>query len=332
MKKYFSLLASVLCLAMIACGETKPTPEPTPKPTPEPTTEDPNTNPGTNTDPGNDDPVAVTSISLTQRTSELWVGDRLLLKATVKPDDAEDKTVTWETSDASVASIEPMPDRENSIIVTAVAEGHATVTAKAGDITASCQITVHPVSQPYVFSVSPTWLELPQEGGPFVITVKCTGAYHIKSMPEWVEELSVEDQKHTFQASANESFDGRTGDIVFCDNMGIWLSVRVDQAALETPPSLPFEIDPRQVEMPAEGGEFQVSVQCDGEYHLSSMPEWVTEVSVEGRVHTFSVAANPDTEPRSGVMVFCDEVGTCLPCMVKQSGSEPAAGPRPQAR
>ena len=311
MKKYFSLLASVLCLAMAACGGKDPTPEPDPEPGPGPGPEPPT-------------PVVVTSVNLSQRTSELWVGDRLLLSATVKPDNAEDKTVTWESSNPSVASIEPMPDRENSIIVTALSEGDATVTAKAGAITASCQITVHPVETPYVFSLDPTSVELPQEGGTFVVTVTCTGAYHLQSHPDWMEEVSVEDKKHTFQASANESFDGRSGVIVFCDEVGTCLPVQVMQAALETPPDIPFSIDPTQVEVPAEGGEFKVTVYCSGGYHLNSMPEWVSEVSVEGQVHTFSVGANPGTEARSGVMVFCDDIGTCLPCMVKQPGNEPA--------
>ena len=50
----------------------------------------------------------------------------MTLTATVSPDDATDKTVTWTTSDASVATVADG-------IVSAVAAGTATITAKSTD-------------------------------------------------------------------------------------------------------------------------------------------------------------------------------------------------------
>ena len=312
MKKLFYLLASVLCLAMLACGEKKPV-------------DDPGTDPGT--DPGKDPvtPVAVTAVNLSQRTAELWVGDRLRLGATVKPDNAADKTVSWATSDSALASIEEIESGANdaAIIVTSLAAGDVTITAKAGDITASCQITIHPVeTPPYVFSLDPTSVTLPAEGGEFTITVTCTGGYHMQSAPEWIISASADGNKYTFTAGANEATEERKGVIVFCDDVGTCLPVQVKQeAAEEKPYDGPFTLSPTQVEIPAEGGEFQVEVLCSGGYHVNSMPEWVSEVSVTKRVHTFSVGANESTEERKGVLVFCDDVGTCLPCMVKQAGN-----------
>lgn len=220
MRKLF-FLASVLCLALAACGGNKPTPEPDPDPKPGPGPEPPV-------------PVAVTAVNLSQRSAELWVGDRLLLTATVKPDDADDKSVKWSSSNTEVGALEAIPDKDYSIIVTAVAEGEVTVSAKAGDITASCQITVHPVEvPPYVFSLEPTSVELPAAGGEFVITVTCTADYHMQSTPDWITEVSVDDKKHTFSASANESVDARNGVIVFCDNIGTCLPCMVKQSGNE---------------------------------------------------------------------------------------------------
>ena len=79
--------------------------------------------------------VDVSSINLDKTSASLKVGETVTLTATVKPDDATDKTVTWSTSDASVATIADG-------VITAIKLGSATITAKAGDKKATCSITV----------------------------------------------------------------------------------------------------------------------------------------------------------------------------------------------
>ena len=80
-------------------------------------------------------PTPVTSISLDKTTASLKAGETATLTATVNPSDATDKTVTWSTSDAAVATVDDG-------VVTAKKVGTATITAKAGDKTATCEITV----------------------------------------------------------------------------------------------------------------------------------------------------------------------------------------------
>lgn len=77
----------------------------------------------------------VTSVTLSQTSASLKVGETVTLSATVKPDNATDKTVTWSTSDGSVATV-------SNGVVTAKKIGTATITAKAGDKSATCTITV----------------------------------------------------------------------------------------------------------------------------------------------------------------------------------------------
>ena len=77
----------------------------------------------------------VTSVTLNKTSASLKVGETVTLSATVGPDDATDKTVTWTTSDATVATV-------SNGVVTAKKLGTATITAKAGDKTATCSITV----------------------------------------------------------------------------------------------------------------------------------------------------------------------------------------------
>ena len=81
--------------------------------------------------------IDVTSVTMNKAELTLTEGDSETLTATVKPDDATDKTVTWTSSDANVASVDAYGK------VTAVKEGHATITAKAGEISASCSVTVN---------------------------------------------------------------------------------------------------------------------------------------------------------------------------------------------
>ena len=80
--------------------------------------------------------VAVESVTLDKSSLELTEGETATIIATVKPDNATNKTVTWSSSNASVASVDA------NGTVTAVAEGSATITAKAGDKTATCTVTV----------------------------------------------------------------------------------------------------------------------------------------------------------------------------------------------
>ena len=80
-------------------------------------------------------PIVVEEISFNKTSVSLKAGETVTLTATVKPDDATDKTVTWSTSDASVATV-------NDGVVTAKKVGTATITAKAGDKSATCEITV----------------------------------------------------------------------------------------------------------------------------------------------------------------------------------------------
>ncbi|WP_418434181.1 Ig-like domain-containing protein [Anaerotignum lactatifermentans] len=80
--------------------------------------------------------VAVESVTLNQSSLELIAGKEATLTATVKPDNATNRTVAWESNATNVATV------DNNGKVTAKAEGTAIITAKAGDKTATCTVTV----------------------------------------------------------------------------------------------------------------------------------------------------------------------------------------------
>ena len=80
--------------------------------------------------------VPVSSVSLNLTELSLVEGEESTLVATVKPNDADDKTVTWKSSDATIVSV----NSEGK--VSALKAGTATITASAGDKSASCKVTV----------------------------------------------------------------------------------------------------------------------------------------------------------------------------------------------
>ena len=97
--------------------------------------------------------VLVESVTLDKTELALTVGgDDVTLKATVLPEDATDKTVTWTSSKTAVATVDATGK------VTAVAVGEATITATAGDKTATCKVTVTaiPAKTPATITNAPT--------------------------------------------------------------------------------------------------------------------------------------------------------------------------------
>lgn len=75
---------------------------------------------------------------LNQEEVELRVGESIILTATVLPEEAEDKTLTWISNDESIVTV----DKDGKL--TGISLGEATITAICGDATATCKVTVVP--------------------------------------------------------------------------------------------------------------------------------------------------------------------------------------------
>jgi len=81
--------------------------------------------------------ISVTGVQLDKTTIILKEGETENLTATILPENATNKNITWTSSNESVASI-------SNGVVTAIKEGTATITVKTedGNYTASCEIIV----------------------------------------------------------------------------------------------------------------------------------------------------------------------------------------------
>lgn len=95
---------------------------PTPTPNPEP----------------DDDVTNVTGVSLDATSKTLAVGESFALKATVKPAYADNKKVSWSSSDATIASV----DKDGNVKALKAGTCKITATTEDGDYTATCDVTV----------------------------------------------------------------------------------------------------------------------------------------------------------------------------------------------
>jgi len=82
--------------------------------------------------------IAVTGVSLDKTALSMTVGDTQTLTATIIPSNATNKSISWSTSNSSVATV------SSSGVVTAKAAGTATITVKTSDggKTATCSVAV----------------------------------------------------------------------------------------------------------------------------------------------------------------------------------------------
>lgn len=95
--------------------------------------------PSTPTDPDPEPEVIdVTGVSLDATAKTLAVGESFVLKATVKPADADNKKVSWSSSNATIASV----DKDGNVNALKAGTCKITVTTEDGDYTATCDITV----------------------------------------------------------------------------------------------------------------------------------------------------------------------------------------------
>lgn len=83
------------------------------------------------------DPQEPTGVTLNKTTLSLEVAATETLIATVEPTNAEDKTVTWTSSDETIATVDA------NGLVTAIKAGTATITVSTiNNIVGNCALTV----------------------------------------------------------------------------------------------------------------------------------------------------------------------------------------------
>ena len=96
--------------------------------------------------------VPTESISLDISSKTIKQYEEIVLNATILPEDATDKSILWSSSNTSVATVD-----KNGKVSGGPQEGSATITASAGSLSASCEITVTSCYDPVDLGLSVEW-------------------------------------------------------------------------------------------------------------------------------------------------------------------------------
>ncbi len=190
----FALFAGVFS----GCRPDEPTPTPTPTPTPA--------------------KVTVTGVTLNKTTLSLLEGNFETLTATVSPDNASNKSVTWKSSATDIAKV------DDSGKVTAVKAGSATITVTTADggKTADCSVTV---TEQATIIITGNTANIPFSGGIVGFDIQFNTSYTVEieqSAKDWlhfVETKAMQSGTLVFEVDANEG-EARTGKATVKDNEG----------------------------------------------------------------------------------------------------------------
>ncbi len=131
-------------------------------------------------------PVAATGVTVEPTTLSIMVGRSAAVTATVLPENADDKNVTWSSSDENIATV----DANGRVKGNAVGEAVITATTNDGGYTATCEVTVTPSTSP---------------GVGYVITI---GDYALSSEPS--SDVLINSTNYRYEGLTGVPYDGNT--------------------------------------------------------------------------------------------------------------------------
>lgn len=121
--------------------------------------------------------IAAQQVIITPASTQISVGKSMQLSAAVLPAETTDKTVTWTSSDPTIVTVDATGT------ITAVSEGQATVSARCGEASGQCAVTV---TAPYIEATQVTVLPMSQN-----LTVGHTLQLTAEVLPENTTDKTV---------------------------------------------------------------------------------------------------------------------------------------------
>lgn len=153
----------------------------------------------------------------------------------------------------------------------------------------------------------------PVNGGEFTMMVSSTVPYSVTSEGGWLVMTGEADNRYSYKADENTSYDMRTALIlVKAGNKSSADTVHVYQVGKE---GLFLDEAERSKSIGLEGGEIEVNVNfTNAAFRIKPEVEWITAVTtkatgLEQGTITLRVEANPDYSERSGKVVIASKDG-----------------------
>ena len=161
------------------------------------------------------------------------------------------------------------------------------------------------------------------EGGHLDFNVSSNVDFKVSVEGEWIKQVDsrgLTNKPLYFDIAENTSEDEREGKIVLI-NDNVQQEIKVVQKGKTS-----FAISTQSIEVDGNGGTFEFTVTSNIGYKVVSNEDWIKEVKSRASneyVHTFEVEENPTAQPRSGVIIVCNDEEVCIPVTVTQRGGTP---------
>ena len=252
--------------------------------------------------------VAVTEVTLNSTALSLVEGEATVLTATVKPDNATDKSVAWSSDKPEVAAV------DGAGRVTAIAGGTAKITATAGGKSATCTVTV----ETRTIKVGDK-MEVPAEGGTFEIDIEYNTDFAVEveqaaqSWITFIQTKAMTSGKLQFSFAANESVDPRSGKVTVRDKSG--KAAPVTLTFTQEGAEAILNVGDKAIEVPEEGGTLEVDIEYNTDFKVEVDPDaesWLSFVQTKalsnGKMQ-FQVAPNDVDDIRTGYVDIVSKSG-----------------------
>ena len=152
-----------------------------------------------------------------------------------------------------------------------------------------------------------TSYKLSDEGGSISVELEANATYGIKITEEWIQEdvssRAMEGYTHTFVISPNETFDDRSGYIIFemkdkADTVTVWQSQKNGLILTE-----------KEQVVHEDGGQisFEVKANVDYSYQIEEGINWISETktrALNSHSHTFVFDKNDSKKDRVAKIIF----------------------------
>ena len=246
--------------------------------------------------------VAVESIALDETTAEFAKGSdgfdvaSKTLTATVSPENATDKSVTWTSSDEEVATVADG-------VVTPVGIGKATitVTTKDGEKTASCEVTVKPVAVTNVTIGAST--NAVEGGDKVTLDVEITPA---NALDKTVKFTSSDETVATVDAEGNVTFamveEEKTVDITAATTY-----TNADFGIAPVSDTITFTVTPKDVAVPVTGVTLDKTEVSVAKGETVTLTETVTPADADVKTVTWSSSDEKVATVLNGVVTAVEQ-------------------------